>query len=42
MTFDSWWKNQDARFKSAMLKADMREVWYAAEKVEREACAKVC
>ena len=30
MTFDEWWRGQDTRFRAAMMKEDMREVWEAA------------
>jgi hypothetical protein len=30
MTFDEWWAGKDERFRAAMLKEDMREVWDAA------------
>lgn len=36
MTFDEWWKEKDARFRAAMLKEDMRDVWIAATKAERK------
>ena len=42
MNFDEWWRKQDERFRHAMLKPDMRDVWEAATKAERKSCADIC
>ena len=42
MTFDEWWNDQTTRFLAAVFKDDALEIWEAATKSEREACAKVC
>jgi hypothetical protein len=42
MTFDEWWYEQPPRFKAPIIKSDAQNIWEAAIKAEREACAKVC
>ena len=42
MTFDEWWHKEGLLYFGTGTKDDARDIWKAAQEVEREACANMC